>query len=170
MGQLRENGVAILYISHRLEEILKIADRITVLRDGESIACRAAKDVDRSELIQLIVGRSISSVLLKLPVRIGDVAIEVRDLQHPFGGERRVSFSVRRGEIFLLAGLVDAGRTEIAGSLFGLTPLASVIHMGGRACQIRSPQEAIRLGIEYLPEDRRQHGLILEMAIAKTSV
>ncbi|HEY4048084.1 MAG TPA: sugar ABC transporter ATP-binding protein [Acidobacteriaceae bacterium] len=164
--RLRDDGVGILYISHRLEEILNIADRISVLRDGESVACRRAKEVDRAELIKLMVGRSIASIYPKREVVIGEVAIEVRNLENRNAGLHDISFSVRRGEIFGLAGLVGSGRTELARTLFGLTPSDSEIILRGQAHRVRSPAEAIRLGLGYLPEDRRQHGVILEMEVA----
>ena len=164
--RLREGGVGIIYISHRLEEILAISDRITVLRDGVTIGCREAKDVNRAELIQLMVGRSIASVFAKRQVPIGEVALEVRDLCHEEAGLSNISFSIRQGEIFGLAGLVGSGRTELARTLFGLTPSDSDIFLSGEAVRINTPSDAIRLGIGYLPEDRRQHGVILEMEIA----
>lgn len=164
--QLRDEGVGIVYISHRLEEIEAIADRITVFRDGESIACKRARDVDRKELIQLMVGRSIASIFPKREVVIGDTAIEVRNLVNDGNGLHNISLSVRRGEILGLAGLVGSGRTEFARTLFGLTPCDSQISLEGRSTQVRSPEHAIRLGIGYLPEDRKQHGVILEMGIA----
>jgi ABC-type sugar transport system ATPase subunit len=166
IDRLKSDGVGILYISHRLEEILSIADRITVLRDGESIDCRNADAVDRAQLIHLMVGRPIASIYPKREVPIGDVAMEVRDLQNYPAGLHNISFSVRSGEIFGLAGLVGSGRTELAEVLFGLRPSNSRILVRGGSVEISSPSEAIKLGIGYLPEDRRQHGLILEMEIA----
>jgi ABC-type sugar transport system ATPase subunit len=166
IDRLKNDGVGILYISHRLEEILSIADRITVLRDGESIDCRNADQVDRAELIHLMVGRSIASIYPKREVPLGDVAMEVRDLQNHPAGLHSISFSVRSGEIFGLAGLVGSGRTELAETLFGLRPSRSQILLQGEMIEISSPSDAINLGIGYLPEDRRQHGLILEMEIA----
>jgi ABC-type sugar transport system ATPase subunit len=166
IGRLRDDGVGIIYISHRLEEILTIADRITVLRDGETIACRNASEVDRAELIHLMVGRSIASVFPKREVPIGDVAIEVRDLQNHSAGLHDISFSVKSGEIFGLAGLVGSGRTELARTLFGLIPSDSEILLQGASFRVKSPTDAISLGIGYLPEDRRQHGVVLEMTIA----
>ncbi|WP_255550797.1 sugar ABC transporter ATP-binding protein [Granulicella sp. dw_53] len=163
--RLRHDGVGILYISHRLEEISAIADRITVMRDGETIACRNAADVTRSELIYLMVGRSVASIFPKRSVPIGDLAIEVRSLHNPSAGLHDISFSVRSGEIFGLAGLVGSGRTELARTLFGLTPSTSSIEVRGESCHIHSPAEAIARGIAYVPEDRRQHGIILEMGI-----
>lgn len=166
IGRLKSDGVGILYISHRLEEILSIADRITVLRDGESIDCRNAEEVDRAQLIHLMVGRPIASIYPKREVPIGDVAMEVRNLQNYPAGLHNISFSVRSGEIFGLAGLVGSGRTELAEVLFGLRPSSSRILLREEWVEVSSPSEAIKLGIGYLPEDRRQHGLILEMGIA----
>ena len=162
---LRDGGNGIIYISHRLEEIASIADRVTVLRDGQSIATRDLREVEPAELIRLMVGRDIAAVFPKREVPIGDVVLEVRGLQS--ATVRDVSFSVRRGEILGLAGLMGAGRTELAETLFGLTPAdRGEILLRGRAVRIQSPADAIRLRIGYLPEDRRQHGAVLEMAVA----
>jgi ABC-type sugar transport system ATPase subunit len=165
--QLRSEGVGIVYISHRLEEIEAIADRITVFRDGESIACKDARTVDRKELIQLMVGRSIASIFPKREVQMGETALEVRGLSHAESGLHGISLSVKRGEILGLAGLVGSGRTEFARVLFGLTPSDSPVVLEGRPVHVCSPEQAIALGIGYLPEDRRQHGVILEMEIAQ---
>jgi rhamnose transport system ATP-binding protein len=159
--------VGVVYISHRIEEISEIADRITVLRDGQSIGTRAAGEVDRGELIQMMVGRPLSSIFPKRAVPIGDVALELRKLHNPAAGLREITLDVRKGEIFGLAGLVGSGRSELARTLFGLTPCDSPVYLEGRACRISSPRDAIRYGIGYLPEDRRQHGVIAEFSIAK---
>ena len=164
--RLKAEGVGIVYISHRLEEILAIADRITVLRDGQSVACRKAAEVDRDELIRMMVGRSIESVYPKRDVPLGDVALEIRSLSNHDAGLENISFAVRQGEIFGLAGLGGSGRTTLARTLFGLSPSGSDILLSGNPHRIRSPRDAIRLGIGYLPEDRRQHGVILEMQVA----
>jgi len=162
---LRDAGNGIVYISHRLEEIASIADRVTVLRDGQSIATRGLREVEPAELIRLMVGRDIAAVFPKREVPLGDVVLEVRGLQT--SAIRGVSFSVRRGEILGLAGLIGAGRTQLAETLFGLTPAHSgEIRMNGRAVRIHSPSRAIELKIGYLPEDRRRHGVVLEMAVA----
>lgn len=166
IAKLRGEGVAIVYISHRLEEILAIADRITVLRDGETVAVRSAAEVSQPELIQLMVGRSIASVYPKRTVPIGDIALQVRAL-HNAAGLHDISFAVRRGEILGFAGLVGSGRTELARTLFGLTPVRAEMLLGGVPVRIESPGDAIRNGIAYLPEDRRQHGVILDMPIAQ---
>jgi rhamnose transport system ATP-binding protein len=162
---LRDVGHGIIYISHRLEEIASIADRVTVLRDGQSIATRDLREVEPAELIRLMVGRDIATVFPKREVPIGDVVLEVRGLRSR--GVRGVSFAVRRGEILGLAGLVGAGRTELAETLFGLTKAeGGEILLHGKPVRIESPTDAIDLKIGYLPEDRRQHGVVLEMAVA----
>ncbi|HEU4634831.1 MAG TPA: sugar ABC transporter ATP-binding protein [Edaphobacter sp.] len=165
IGQFRQAGVGIVYISHRLEEIQAIADRITVLRDGCTITCRDAAGIDRGELIELMVGRSLASIFPKHTVAMGPTALEVRNLSNSSLGLHDISFSVKRGEILGMAGLVGSGRTELAKTLFGLSPDTCPIYLDGRAVQIHSPAQAISLGIGYLPEDRRQHGLILDMAL-----
>jgi rhamnose transport system ATP-binding protein len=159
IARLRSQGTGIIYISHRLEEISTIADRVTVLRDGRAIGTRAIGEVDRAEMIRLMVGRELAAVFPKREVPIGDVVIELR-------GVRGVSLAVRSGEILGLAGLVGSGRTELAETIFGLTPDdRGEIVLRGRAGRIGSPAEAIALGIGYVPEDRRQHGVVLQMPI-----
>jgi rhamnose transport system ATP-binding protein len=164
---LRSRGVGIIYISHRLEEVFAIADRITVLRDGVTVATRAADDVDRAGLIRLMVGRELSAVFPKRSVALGPVALELRNLSNRAAGVRGVSLTIRRGEILGLAGLVGSGRTQLAETLFGLTPAdAGEVLIDGTAVRITSPADAIRCGIAYVPEDRRQHGVVLEMSVA----
>src|SRR5471032_1758129 len=119
---LRSQGVGIVYISHRLPEISAIADRVTVLRDGQTIATRDMRDVDRAELIRLMVGRELSAVFPKREVPIGETVLDVRGLGSRAAGVRDISFELRRGEILGLAGLVGSGRTQLAETLFGLTP------------------------------------------------
>ena len=169
---LRDSGVGIIYISHRLEEISSIADRITVLRDGETVGTRRKEEVNRSGLINMIVGRDLAAVFPKRQVRQGEVVLELRGLGNSNRGLHGISLSVRRGEILGLAGLVGAGRTELAETIFGLTPAGEgKILIRGNPIRISSPLEAIRSGIAYLPEDRRQHGVILDMTIsANTSL
>jgi rhamnose transport system ATP-binding protein len=167
---LRSHGTGVIYISHRLDEVFALADRITVLRDGETIATRAATDVSRSELIAMMIGRELSTVFPKREIPLGPLAqpaLEVRGLSTRAAGVRNVSFSVRRGEILGFAGLVGSGRTQLAETLFGLTPADSgTILVGGTPVRIVSPSDAIRSGIAYVPEDRRQHGVILDMSVA----
>jgi rhamnose transport system ATP-binding protein len=164
--ELRSQGVGVIYISHRLEELPEIADRVTVLRDGSTIGTHLIKDVNREELIQLMVGRELSAVFPKKAVALGDVVLELRNLGCTVAGIAGVSLSLRAGEIVGLAGLVGAGRTELARTIFGLTPLdAGQILLRGKVVNVQSPAQAIKCGIAYVPEDRRQHGVILDMAI-----
>jgi len=165
--QLRKDGVGIVYISHRLEEIQAISDRITVLRDGHTIACKATENVDRRSLIELMVGRSLTSIFPKRDVPIRETALEVSNLDNDKLGLHNISFAVKRGEILGFSGLVGSGRTELARTIFGLVPANSEIRVHNKSVQIRSPRQAIELGIGYLPEDRRQHGLVLEMGITE---
>jgi rhamnose transport system ATP-binding protein len=165
--RLRSEGVGIIYISHRLEEIFALADRVTVLRDGETVGTREREGLDRADLIRLMVGRELSAVFPKRSVKQGDTVLDVRRLSSRAAGVHDVSLQVRAGEILGLAGLVGSGRTELARTLFGLTPADSgEILLGGAPVRIDSPAAAIAAGIAYVPEDRRQHGVVLEMAIA----
>jgi rhamnose transport system ATP-binding protein len=164
---LRGRGVGIIYISHRLGELFQVADRVTVLRDGRTIDTRPIGEVDRAELIRLMVGREITAVFPKQAVPLGDVVLELRGVGCRESGVSGVSFAVRAGEILGLAGLVGAGRTELARVLFGLTPAdAGQIRLRGRPVVIRSPSQAVGLGLAYVPEDRRRHGVILDLPVA----
>ena len=165
--QLRAQGVGLIYISHRLEEMPVIADRVTVLRDGRTIDTRLMSEVNRDQLIQLMVGRELSAVFPKREVELGVVVLEVRRLGCSESGVNNVSLSVRAGEIVGLAGLVGAGRTELARAIFGLSPADDgEILLRGRRVDIKEPAQAIKHGIAYLPEDRRRHGVILDMEIS----
>jgi rhamnose transport system ATP-binding protein len=164
---LRARGTGIIYISHRLDELPVIADRVTVLRDGATIETRLMSDLDRQELIRLMVGRELSAVFPKRQVELGADVLEVRALSCRAAGVHDVSFSVRAGEILGFAGLVGAGRTELARTLFGLTPADDgEILLRGKRVEIQSAAEAIMLGIAYVPEDRRRHGVILDLPIS----
>jgi len=166
---LKQRGVGVIYISHRLDEIFAIADRVTVLRDGESVGTRPAAGLSRAELVRLMVGRTMADVYPRReppPADAGTV-LELSDVGHGASGVRGVSLSVREGEIVGLAGLVGSGRTELAEIVFGLRPAdAGQIRIRGARVHIASPSEAIRLGIGYVPEDRRRHGLVPEMPVA----
>jgi rhamnose transport system ATP-binding protein len=166
IGTLRDHGVGVIYISHRLEEIVSIADRITVMRDGEIIATMRRDEVDQPQLISMIVGRDIAAVFPKRTVPIGDVVLELSNVCNRERGLHDISISVRSGEILGVAGLVGAGRTELAETVFGLTPFDSgEIRLRGLSVRISSPSDAIELGIGYLPEDRCRHGIILNMPV-----
>jgi rhamnose transport system ATP-binding protein len=167
IGELRGQGVGVVYVSHRLEELARVADRVTILRDGAVVGTRAMADVARGELIRLMVGRELSAVYPKAEVSIGGVVLETENLGCRAGGVRGVSLAVRAGEILGLAGLVGAGRTELARVLFGLTPAdAGAIRLRGRPVTVNSPVRAVALGIAYVPEDRRRHGVILDLPVA----
>jgi rhamnose transport system ATP-binding protein len=165
--RLRSRGVGVIYISHRLDELPAIADRVTVLRDGCTIETRAMNEVTREELIRLMVGRELSAIFPKRPVEFGDTALELRGLGCSSAGVAEVNLSMRKGEIVGLAGLVGAGRTELAKTIFGLTPAdQGEIMVGGVRASIKNPGDAIRRGIAYLPEDRRRHGVIEELPVS----
>ena len=166
VSRLRSEGVGIIYISHRLEEVLAIADRVTVLRDGQSVGTHPRAGLQRATLINLMIGRELAAIFPKRPVTLGEPALELRHVSCRAGGVRDVSLSVRSGEIVGLAGLVGSGRTELARTVFGLTPADSgELLVQGRAIRIQSPADAIRAGIGYLPEDRRSHGVFLDMTV-----
>ena len=144
-----------------------MADRVTALRDGQLVGTRPMEEVDRAGLIRMMVGRELSAVFPKVGGRAGRGGAGGRGAGLPGVGGHGVSFSVRSGEILGLAGLVGAGRTELARVLFGLTPADSgTIRVRGEAVAIESPGEAVALGIAYVPEDRRRHGVIPPMSVA----
>ena len=164
---LRASGVGVIYISHRLEEIFALADRVTVLRDGESVGTSEVAGMNEATLIKLMVGREVSSIFPPAESEPGEVVLSLTNLSCVAGGVKNITLDVRAGEIVGLAGLVGAGRTELARVLFGLTPADSgVILLNDQRITITSPQEAVAHGIAYVPEDRRRHGVILEMPIA----
>ncbi len=163
--RLRDEGKAIIFISHRLEELFEIADRVTVLRDGTYVDTRSMKDVTRDDLIRMMVGRTITNLFPKQDVKAGEVVLEVEDLARA-GSFRDISFTLRKGEILGMAGLVGAGRTNVARAIFGVEPASGGrIKIDGREVAITSPQQAIDLGLAYVPEDRQLHGLIPAMHI-----
>ncbi|HWA86210.1 MAG TPA: sugar ABC transporter ATP-binding protein [Opitutus sp.] len=164
--ELRAGGVGVVYISHRLEEIFALADRVTVLRDGESVGTSAVGDIDEAGLIRLMVGREINQLYPAARAGAGETVLTVRDLGGAAAGIDGVSLELRRGEVLGLAGLVGAGRTELARVLFGLAHAdRGEIRLDGEAVALRSPREAIAHGIAYVPEDRRRHGVILELPV-----
>ncbi len=164
---LRANGVGVIYISHRLEEIFALADRVTVLRDGESVRTSDVSSMNETSLIKLMVGREVSHIYPPAEGKPGEIVLSLQELGCAASGVKGISLEVRAGEIVGLAGLVGAGRTELARVLFGITPAdAGEISLDGKRVTVTSPQEAVAHGIAYVPEDRRRHGVILEMPIA----
>lgn len=165
--ELRNGGVGVIYISHRLEEIFALADRVTVLRDGESVASNPVDELDEGRLIKLMVGREISHIFPDAEGAPGEVVLSLREVSCEAGGVRDVTLDLRAGEVVGLAGLVGAGRTELARKIFGITPAdGGEILLRGERVRIDSPKIAVARGIAYVPEDRRRHGVILEMPIA----
>jgi len=165
--ELKASGVGIVYISHRLSEVARVADRVTVLRDGRVVATRPSREVSPAELIRLMVGRELTAVFPKRRVPRGSAVLEARGLGCAATGVRDVSFSVHAGEILGLAGLVGSGRTELARVLFGLEPADSgEVLLRGAPVRVRSPAAAVALGLAYVPEDRRQHGVIPQMSVS----
>jgi rhamnose transport system ATP-binding protein len=164
---LRASGVGVIYISHRLEEIFALADRVTVLRDGESVGTNRVDELNETVLIRMMVGREVAAIYPPSESAPGEVVFALRGVGCAASGMHGIDLEMRAGEIIGLAGLVGAGRTELARILFGLTPAdAGEILLRGKAVCIDSPRQAIDLGIAYVPEDRRRHGVILDMPIA----
>jgi len=164
--QLRSRGVAILFVDHRMEEVFEIADRLSVLRDGRHVITALISELTPADAIRHMVGRRLETLFPKEPATIGEVALEVRGLTRA-GVFSDASFEVRRGEILGLAGLVGAGRTEIARVLFGIDKAdAGEVLVAGKHVDIKSPRDAMRLGIVYVPEDRHEQGLVLDFSIA----
>ncbi|WP_245304699.1 sugar ABC transporter ATP-binding protein [Rhizobium multihospitium] len=158
---LKASGVAIIYITHKMDEIFQIADDITVMRDGQFIAAAPASEYDPSKLISQMVGRTISSIFPKEEVPIGDVVLSVEKLTRT-GAFEDISFTVRAGEILGLSGLIGAGRTEVARVIFGLDEADfGTIRLNGAVLKLKSPKDAISRGIAMVSEDRKAEGLVL---------
>ena len=163
---LRDRGVSILFIGHRLEEVFELADRITVFRDGCWISTRAREDVTVEGVIREMVGREMSEFFVKESTKPGEIVLEVKNLRKANVFEN-INFDVRRGEVLGFAGLIGSRRTDVGLALFGIAPADSgEIFLKGKKIQIHSPQQALQAGIAYASEDRRQLGLIMPMSIA----
>jgi len=163
---LRTAGVSIIYISHRLAEVQDLSDRVTVLRDGENAGDLNRSEVSHDSMVRMMVGRDVSRFYSRTSHEPGDTAISVRGLVTEAWPDHQVDFEVKAGEIVGIAGLVGAGRTEMLRTLFGVDrPLAGSVEVDGQPTTLDSPQDAIRAGIALVPEDRKQQGVILEMAI-----
>lgn len=167
--QLSAEGKAIIYISHRMDEIFAIADTVEVMRDGCLVGVHPMREITRERIIQLMVGREISDMYPKLEVAPGEVALEVRGLTNSVIHD--VSFHVRRGEILGLFGLMGAGRTNILEAIFGARKLtAGEIILGQQPVSIHSPAEAMQKGLAYLPSERKLDGLLLDHSVAENIV
>jgi len=163
--ELRARGTGILYISHRLEELFEIADRVTVLRDGNNAGTREMAEVTSGELIRMMVGRELETLYPKLEIKPGEAALELRSVCCK-PRVKNVNLAIRSGEIVGLAGLVGSGRTQLAEALFGLATISQgSVYIEGIRVEIHSPRDAVQAGLAYVPEDRRRHAVILEMPI-----
>lgn len=165
IDDLRSDGIAVLYISHRLDEIVAIADRVTVMRDGEVVQTLEGDEIDEREIVRLMVGREIENLYPRGEAEAGEVVLRVQGISRP-GVLHDCSFEVRAGEIVGFAGLVGAGRTELARAVFGADPIsAGQIWIDGHEVTISTPRHAIAAGIGYLTEDRKREGLALQLPI-----
>lgn len=162
---LKAQGKAILFISHKFDELYEIADNFVVFRDGRAVGHGRLKETPQDEIVRMMVGRDVKDAFPKVPVTIGNTVLEVTDYRHATEF-RDISFKLRRGEILGVYGLIGAGRSELCQSLFGITkPLSGRLRLNDEEIHIRSPQDAIRAGIVYVPEERGRHGLALPMPI-----
>ena len=167
INSLREKGVSIVYISHRMEEIFELCDRITILRDGSYIGTEYIKDITMDDIVQMMIGREIGERYPARSVQIGQEVLRVEGLSHTklF---KDVSFNVRAGEVLGVSGLMGAGRTEIMQAIFGNLPtVGGKIFIDGKEVSIRNPRQAIAAGIGFITEDRKTEGLLLEKSIAE---
>ena len=167
--RLRAQGMTIIYISHRLDEIFDLADNVTVLRDGCHIKTLPVKDVSRHDLVTMMVGREVVNEYPKEEVPIGDVILDVRNIVRN-GVLKDISFTLRKGEILGIAGLVGAGRTELARAVLGIDKIDSgEVYLNGKKVVIKSFRDAIRLGFALVPEDRKQQGLVQIMTVERNT-
>ena len=165
IAELKSQGIGVIYISHRLEEIFEIADRVTVLRDGEVVGNAVVEDLTRDQLIQMMVGRSLTEEFPKRDHQPGDIKFEVREMSRD-DAVNAVSFHVRRGEILGITGLVGAGRTELVRLIFGADKKTTgMISLDGKPLSIKHPRDAIACGIGLLTEDRKTQGLVTQHSV-----
>lgn len=163
--KLKESGVSIIYISHRLEEYKEVGDRVTVMRDGRKVKTLKISETNRNELIKLMVGRELKALIPKVDVKKGDEAFRVTNLNR-VNILKNINFSISKGEILGIAGLMGAGKTEIARAIFGLDKKDSGdIYLNGKKIKINNPADAIKSGIGFITEDRKNEGLILPLSV-----
>jgi rhamnose transport system ATP-binding protein len=167
--RLRDRGAAVVFVSHRLDEVFALCDRITVMRDGATVAEALVSDTTPSEVVRWMVGRDLAELFPKVPAQAGAVVLEVRGL-HRTGAFRDISFTVRAGEIVALAGLVGSGRTEVVRAVFGIDKYdRGEVLLDSRALPAGNPRAAVDRGVALVPEDRRQQGLFMPSSIARNS-
>ena len=161
---LKAQGVTIIYISHRLDEIFALADRVSVLRDGQYVGTKDIQDTDKDDLIRMMVGRTLSQTFPEHGTRSDEVVLEAKNLSG--NGVKDISFQLRKGEILGFGGLVGAGRTELCEMIFGRYPIQSgELYLHGKRIAPKSPSNAASIGIALVPEDRKQHGIIAPMTV-----
>jgi inositol transport system ATP-binding protein len=168
--RLTKKGVAIIYISHKLNEIFDIADEITVLRDGEFVGHKSVKELTRQDIVTMMVGRELTHLFPKVDVEIGEIVLEIKNMSRA-GKFRNVSFQLRKGEILGLSGLMGAGRTEVMESLFGICPPdEGEIIIRGQTVKIKNPIEAKKNGLAFITEDRKLTGLFLPHSVKDNTI
>ena len=168
MRRLKEKGVSVVFVSHRLEEVLRVADRMVIMRDGRRVGDLQSSEATEGKIIQMMVGREVG-LFPKTDATISDPVLEVRDLSGE-NGVRNVSLTVHKGEIVGLAGLIGAGRTEVIRLICGADHRRSgTILIDGKPVEIRTPADAVAHGIGWVPEDRKQHGLVLSMDVKQNT-
>ena len=174
IASLKSQGVTMIYISHKLDEVFRIGDRVTVLRDGQYIGTRPMKETSQPELIRMMVGRALTELFPKETVTAGEEVLRVEQLslapdqRRGSRSLRDISFSLRRGEILGVAGLMGAGRTELLETLFGVYPTSRVsgrVVIGGQERRFASPEEAIAAGLAFVTEDRKNQSLIIKLPV-----
>ena len=166
---LRDQGCAVVFVSHRLDEVFALCDRITIMRDGSTVSTALASELDEAQVIRAMVGRDVSELFPKLETTIGDVVLEVNCLARD-GQFENITFTVRAGEIVALAGLVGSGRSEVARSIFGVDRYDhGSVAINGNSLKSGSPLDAMDAGVALVPEDRRQQGLFMPTSIAKNA-
>jgi ABC-type sugar transport system ATPase subunit len=165
MRGLQEKGVGIIFITHRLEEIFKIADQVTVMRDGKTVGTRKIDQVNRADVVRMMVGRELNEMYAAKNSEIGGPLLEIDRLSTPDLLDE-ISFTLHQGEIIGLFGLLGSGRTELARALFGVGPVPSgKVKIDGCPLAMRSPADSTQAGLGYVPEDRKQHGLVLSLSV-----
>ena len=165
--QLKSQGISVVYISHRLEEIFMISDRVTVLKDGALVGTKLTQNLNNDQLVQMMIGRQITGLFKRSERKIGEVALRVEGLSRDRIFEN-ISFEVRHGEILGIAGLVGSGRTEVMRAIVGADQLDhGTIYINNKAVKIRSPRQAMAYGIGLLPEDRKVQGLFLNRTLGE---
>ena len=166
--ELRQDGVSVIFITHRLNEVAEIADRVAVLRDGRLVGTLAGGDITPQNMIGMMIGRSLQTLYVPPRRPGGDIGLEIRNARTAAYPDEEVNLAVRKGEILGLAGLIGAGRSELARAIFGIDPLlGGEVRIGGEAMRASSAGEAMAAGLALVPEDRKQSGLLLEESIAE---